>query len=461
MLDKSIVEKVLLQAAETGADFAELFAEQGRDLHLSMGAGRINAATSGLESGAGIRLFKGDLTSYAYTNDLSEAGLMRAAAKAAAAIAENRLIKKINLNEQRFENNHKFSIDLFGKSRGELIDFMRRGSDRLYAESPLISRADVGLSEKQRRVLVANSDGLWAEDERRYARYSLSVIAEDGSEKFSCFRSRGGMCGCELFDAGKAEALAAELVKDSVEMLRAENCPAGRLPVVICPEIGGILFHEACGHSLEATAVAKNASVFAGRLGAQIANEKVTLIDDGTLPNHWGSINMDDEGHKTQRNVLIENGILKSYLVDRFNGRKMGMAATGSARRQDYTYVPTSRMTNTFVAAGTDNPEEIVASTPYGIYVAQIKGGSVQPQSGEFNFSVNRAYLIEKGRITKPVKGAKLIGTGAEVLMNIDMVGSDLAVGGCGICGSVSGGVPVGNGQPTLRVKEMTVGGQK
>ena len=194
MLDKSIVEKVLLRAAETGADFAELFAEQGRDLHLSMGAGRINAATSGLESGAGIRLFKGDLTSYAYTNDLSEAGLMRAAAKAAAAIAENRLIKKINLNEQRFENNHKFSIDLFGKSRGELIDFMRRGSDRLYAESPLISRADVGLSEKQRRVLVANSDGLWAEDERRYARYSLSVIAEDGSEKFSCFRSRGGMC---------------------------------------------------------------------------------------------------------------------------------------------------------------------------------------------------------------------------------------------------------------------------
>lgn len=240
-----------------------------------MGAGRINAATSGLESGAGIRLFKGDLTSYAYTNDLSEAGLMSAAAKAAAAIVENRLIKKINLNEQRFENNHKFSIDLFGKSRGELIDFMRRGSDRLYAESPLISRADVGLSEKQRRVLVANSDGLWAEDERRYARYSLSVIAEDGSEKFSCFRSRGGMCGCELFDAGKAEALAAELVKDSVEMLRAENCPAGRLPVVICPEIGGILFHEACGHSLEATAVAKNASVFAGRLGAQIANEKL------------------------------------------------------------------------------------------------------------------------------------------------------------------------------------------
>ena len=262
MLDKSIVEKVLLRAAETGADFAELFAEQGRDFHLSMGAGRINAATSGLESGAGIRLFKGDLTSYAYTNDLSEAGLMRAAAKAAAAIAENRLIKKINLNEQRFENNHKFSIDLFGKSRGELIDFMRRGSDRLYAESPLISRADVGLSEKQRLVLVANSVGLWAEDVRRFARYSLSVIAE--------------------------------LVKDSVEMLRAENCPAGRLPVVICPEIGGILFHEACGHSLEATAVAKNASVFAGRLGAQIANEKVTLIDDGTLPNHWGAINMDD-----------------------------------------------------------------------------------------------------------------------------------------------------------------------
>lgn len=461
MLDKQVVERVLLSASETGADFAELFVEQGRDLHLSMGAGRINDVASGLESGAGVRLFKGNLTSYACTNDLSEFGLMKAATKAAMAIAENKLIKKINLAEQRFENNHKIAINLFEKPRGELIDFMRCSSERLYAESGLISRADVGLSEKLRRVLVANSDGLWAEDERHYARYSLSVIAEDGNEKFSCLRTQGGMCGCELFDAEKAGLLAAELVRDSVEMLRAENCPAGRFPVVICPEIGGVLFHEACGHSLEATAVAKNASVFAGRLGEQIANEKVTLIDDGTLPNHWGSINMDDEGHKPQRNVLIKNGILKGYLVDRFNGRKMGMAATGSARRQDYTYVPTSRMTNTFVAAGKDNPEDIVASTPYGIYVAQIRGGSVQPQNGEFNFSVNRAYLIEDGKITKPIKGAKLIGTGAEVLMNIDMVGNDLVVGGCGICGSVSGGVPVGNGQPTLRVRNMTVGGQK
>lgn len=461
MLNKSVVERVLLRASETGADFAELFVEQGRDLHLSMGAGKVNAAASGMESGVGVRLFKNDLTAYAYTNDLSEAGLMKAAAKAAAAISDSNLIKNINLVDYSIENIHQIEQCLFGKSRGELIDFMRRGSDRLYAESSLIRRADVSLSEKQRHILVANSDGLWAEDDRNYARYSLSVIAEDGTEKFSGFKTRGAMCGCELFDYETATAMAAELVCDSVEMLRAENCPAGKMPVVICPEIGGILFHEACGHSLEATSVAKNASVFAGRLGQQIANEKVTLIDDGTLPNHWGSVNMDDEGHKTQRNVLIEKGMLKGYLIDRFNGRKMGMAATGSSRRQDYSFLPTSRMTNTFVAAGTDNPEDIIASTPNGIYVAQIKGGSVQPQSGEFNFSVNRAYLIEDGKITKPVKGAKLIGTGAEVLMNIDMVGSDLKVGGCGICGSASGGVPVGNGQPTLRVKEMTVGGQK
>jgi len=461
MLDKSVVERVLLRAGETGADFAELFAEQGRDLHLSMGAGKVNAAVSGLENGAGVRLFKGDLTAYAYTNDLSEAGLMKAAGKAAAALTGDVLIKKINLVDYRVENIHKIKCHLFEKTRGELIDFMRLGSKKLYTESPLISRADVTLSEKQRHVLVANSDGLWAEDERNYARYSLSVIAEEGTEKFSCFKTRGAMCGGELFDCDKVEVLAADLVRDSVEMLKAGNCPTGKMPVVICPEIGGILFHEACGHSLEATSVAKNASVFAGRLGEQIASEKVTLIDDGTMPNHWGSVNMDDEGHQTQRNVLIDKGILKGYLVDRFNGRKMGMAATGSARRQDYTFVPTSRMTNTFVAAGEDNPEDIVASTPYGIYVAQIKGGSVQPQSGEFNFSVNRAYLIEDGKIMRPVKGAKLIGTGAEVLMNIDMVGNDLKVGGCGICGSVSGGVPVGNGQPTLRVKEMTVGGQK
>lgn len=461
MLDKSIVEKVLLRAGETGADFAELFVEQGRDLHLSMGAGKINAVSSSLENGAGIRLFKNDLTIYAYTNDLSESGLMQAAAKAAANIDEAILIKNINLMNQLIENKHKIDMGLFSRQRGELIDFMRKGSSKAYNESSLISRTDVNLSEKQRRVLVANSEGLWAEDERNYARYSISVIAEDGNEKFSNFKSQGAMGGCELFRDCEIESVATELVRDSLVMLKAENCPAGKMPVVLCPEIGGVLFHEACGHSLEATAVAKNASVFAGRLGEQVANEKVTLIDDGTLPNHWGSINMDDEGHKTQRNVLIENGMLKGYLIDKFNGRRMGMEATGSSRRQDYTFVPTSRMTNTFVAAGKDNPEEIISSTPYGIYVAQIKGGSVQPQSGEFNFSVSRAFLIEDGKLTKPLKGAKLIGTGAEVLMNIDMVGSDLKIGGVGICGSSSGGIPVCNGQPTLRVKEMMVGGQK
>ena len=241
-----------------------------------------------MESGAGVRLFKDDLTAYAYTNDLSEEGLMKAAARAAAAISDLCLIKNINLVDYSIENKHKILSGLFGGTRSELTDFMRLSSDKLYAESAFISRADVSLSEKQRHILVANSDGLWAEDNRHYARYSLSVIAEDGTEKFSGFKTKGAMCGCELFDSEAASEMAAELVRHSVEMLKAENCPAGKMPVVICPEIGGILFHEACGHSLEATSVAKKASVFAECLGQQIANENVTLIDDGTLHYHWG-----------------------------------------------------------------------------------------------------------------------------------------------------------------------------
>ena len=460
-MEKSVIERVLLRASETGADFAELFVEQGRDLNFSMGAGKVHSISSDLENGAGIRLFKGDFTAYAYTNDLSEQGLMDAAKKASLALNDKKLISSVNLVRQDVENKHFVKETLFSKTHGDLIDFMRQASDKIYQTSSFISRVDIGLQQKQRHILIANSEGRWVEDDRNYALYGLVGVAEKGSEKFSDCVNVGGMCGCEIFDVATAEEKAEVLAKNCVEMLGAQNCPIGKMPVVLDPHVGGVLIHEACGHSLEATCVAKNASVFANRLGEQVANEKVTLIDDGTLPNSWGSTNIDDEGEKTQRNVLIKNGILQGYLIDKFNGRKMGMKPTGSSRRQDYTFVPTSRMNNTFVDNGPDNPKEILASTDHGIYVAQISGGSVQPQSGEFNFSMKRAYLIENGKLTTPLKGAKLIGTGAELLQNIVMVGNDLGYSGPGRCGSVSGWVPVGKGVPTLKVREMTVGGQK
>ena len=242
-------------------------------------------------------------------------------------------------------------------------------------------------------------------------------------------------------------------------MLHARNCPAGNMTVAIDNGFGGVIFHESCGHSLEATSVAKGNSVFADKLGEQIASTKITAIDDGTIANEWGSLNIDDEGNPTQKNVLIENGILKSYMIDKLNGRRMGMKSTGSGRRQSYKYAPTSRMTNTYIAAGDDKPEDIIASISDGLYAKKMGGGSVNPVTGEFNFAVSEGYLVKNGKIQEPVRGASLIGKGSEVLMNIDMVGDNMEMAQ-GMCGSSSGSIPVNVGQPMIRVKDMTVGGR-
>ncbi len=461
MLTKHLAEKVLLKALSTGGDFAELYAESSRMTQLSMGDNKIDGASSNLRYGVGIRVFKDLFYSYAYTNDLSEEGLLKTAEKAAAAVAENDVIKNINLIDYHVENNHKILVNPGSVKVEEKVEILRRMSETAYRESSKICRVDAGLSDKIQNVLIANSDGLWVEDTRIRTYFNVSAMAEDGEEKFSMGKGLGGLQGFEFFQNVNAEETARLCARNAVEMLTAENCPAGRMPVVVAREIGGILFHEACGHSLEATLLAKNASVFSGKLGQQIASPLVTLVDDGTLPNLWGSSNVDDEGNKTRRNVLIENGILKGYLIDRFNGRKMGMEATGSSRRESYKIAPTSRMNNTYVLAGDSKPEDIIADTEKGVYVTMFGNGSVNPTSDDFNFQVKQAYLIENGKITKPVKGAKLIGKGAEILPKIDMVGNDLGIHGGGHCGSVSGYVPVCHGQPTLRVAEMIVGGQK
>ena len=241
--------------------------------------------------------------------------------------------------------------------------------------------------------------------------------------------------------------------------LRADYCPAGQMPVAIENGFGGVIFHEACGHSLEATSVAVGASQMAGKLGQKIANEKVTAIDDGTIPGAWGSINVDDEGHPSQRNVLIENGVLKNYMIDRLGSRRMNMPMTGNSRRQGYAYEPTSRMTNTFLANGPDKNEDIISSIEYGLYAAKMGGGSVHPLTGAFNFSVTEGYIIRNGKICEPVRGASLIGTGSQILQDIDMVGQNLEMGQ-GMCGSRSGSVPTNVGQPLIRVSNITVGGR-
>lgn len=460
MLDKILVLDVLNEALKTGGDFAEVFFEDTVSNLISIGDKKIENSISNITYGVGIRVIKDFFCSYVSTNDVTKDGLIKAAKKAAQAIKDKSKKHNIDFIEHNIVNRHPMLLNPLDIPKIQKREYLTILSEKAYDLSRKIKRVEASISDKEQKVLIANSEGLWIEDKRIYTSFGLSVIVDDNGEQFDDYVRKAGMKGFELVKEAELDAMAEKAVSNAVEQLSAIKCPAGKMPVVISNE-GGVLFHEACGHSLEATSVAKNASVFAGKMGQKIANENITLVDDGTIPNAWGSLNVDDEGIATQKNVLIKDGILTGYLVDRFNAPKMEMKPTGSSRRQDYTFMPTSRMNNTFILAGKKTPEEILSGIKNGLYITKFGGGSVQPQTGDFNFSVSKAYLIENGKISSPVKGAKLVGNSADVLQNIDMVGHDLNISGTGRCGSASGWVPVCHGVPTLRIKEITVGGQK
>ena len=287
----------------------------------------------------------------------------------------------------------------------------------------------------------------------------MNAVASNGTENQSGSASPGARMGLELYETMTPEDTGREAARQAVTMLHAGYAPAGNMAVAIANGFGGVIFHEACGHSLEATSVATGRSQFCGKLGQQIASPIVTAIDDGTEPNSWGSNNIDDEGHPTRKLTLIENGVLKNYLIDRLGGRRMGMEPTGCGRRENYHYEPTSRMSNTYIAAGKDDPEEIIGTMDYGLYAAAMGGGSVNPVTGEFNFAVREGYMVRNGKIAEPVRGATLIGKGSEILQKIDRISSDLA-SAQGMCGSRSGSIPTNVGQPLIRVSSITVGGR-
>src|SRR5690606_7798264 len=340
------------------------------------------------------------------------------------------------------------------------VDVMKKAYEIAKNYHASIKQASVTYVDSEQNVLIANSEGKFVEGKRVRSRMAIQAIASDGKQMQPGFYGPGAYKGFEFFENLDLEHYAGEAARIAVTMLNAEECPSGKFPVIIDNEFGGVIFHEACGHGLEATAVAKGNSVFANRIGEKVAPDIVTYIDDGTLANEWGSLNIDDEGEKSRKNVLIENGILKGYLIDKFNGRRMGMEATGSSRRESYRYNPTSRMTNTYIAPGKSTPEEIIASTEHGLYAKYMGGGSVNTSTGDYNFAIMEAYMVENGEIGKPVKGATLIGNGPKTLQLVDMVGNNLAHG-AGMCGSVSGSLPVNVGQPMIRVSEITVGGTK
>ena len=460
MINRSDMELALSAALTTGGDFSEIYYQDCVRDTLSMTDGKIENAVTGRIHGAGIRVYKGLGSVYVYTNDTSREGLIACAKKAAQAVGEGACEANVRLRGGVVGNiNPVKELPMYveGARRSKVL---RDAHFAATAYSPEIRQVRSTLLDWDSSITIANSEGLCLSDRRVYTRLLCSAVAATGSENQTGSTNPGRQMGFELFDTVVDPAEAGrEAARQAVTMLHADACPAGRMPVVIDGGFGGVIFHEACGHSLEATGVAYGNSEFAGKLGQQIASPVVTAIDDGTIPGEWGSLNVDDEGTPATKLVLIENGILKNYMVDRLNGRRMGMAPTGSARREDYTYAPTSRMRNTYIAPGEHDEAEIISSCGDGLYCRYMGGGSVNPVTGEFNFAVNEGYLIRNGKIDKPVRGASLIGRGADVLMKIDRVGRKMWMAQ-GMCGSMSGSVPTNVGQPMIRVTDITVGGR-
>lgn len=459
MISREICCRVLHRALSTGGDYAEIFAENTINHSIHMISDAVDAIKDTNIAGAAVRVYKGLRSVMASTVDTSSEGLIACAQKAADALGEGSAPMDILLREQICSNAHPVKIVPASVSNREKVEILKEGYAAAREYASAIVQVSGSLASVDHKILIANSEGLYTQDRSIRTRIAIEAVAEQDGQTQTGRSSPGRKMGLEMFDGIHPEQVGREAARQAVTMAGAGYCPAGVMPVAIENGFGGVIFHEACGHSLEASSVAYGRSQFAGKLGQSIASAKVTAIDDGTIPNAWGSINIDDEGTPARKNVLIENGILKSYMVDRFNGRRMGMESTGNARRQSYAYTPTSRMTNTYIAPGNDSNDEIIASMEYGLYAKDMGGGSVNPVTGEFNFSVNEGYMVRNGKICEPVRGASLVGKGSDILQNIDMVGTCMKMGQ-GMCGSSSGSVPTNVGQPLIRVSRITVGGR-
>jgi len=459
MINRKWIEEALEAALMGGGDFAELFAENTKSNSISLVDSKIDRISDNTVAGVGIRVFWGEKTVYATTTNLSREGLLACAANAAQATADLKKTEKIILSPKAVIDKHPVKRSFFDADMKQKTDMLKSACLAAREYSEFISQVQGSFMGVEHSILVANSDGLYREDCHSRTRLIVSAVASDGGENQSGFCSSGAGKGMEHFDNLSIEDIGIHAAKQAMVNLRAGYCEAGQMTVAIENGFGGVIFHEACGHSLEATQVGVGMSEMCGKLGQKIANEKVTAIDDGTIAGAWGSVNIDDEGNDTQRNVLIENGILKNYMIDRLGSRRMGMPMTGNSRRESYAYEPTSRMTNTFIDNGPDKNEDIIASIEYGLYAKEMGGGSVNPLTGDFNFSVREGYMVRNGKICEAVRGAALIGKGSQILQDIDMVGQNLARAN-GVCGSSSGSVPTDVGQPLIRVKKITVGGR-
>lgn len=457
-INETSAKEILEVALSTGGDFAEVYMEKTTNEVLRLHSGKLSTANASKVKGAAIRIIKGELEVNSSITDCTYENLLKAAKTLAGSFNDKKHVEVQPFVEKKVELvvNPK---NVRGNDISREVNLLKTASDTIYAYSKEIVQVICNLTKTEKRIFVFASDSTWQTDYRCNTRLSCQAVASDGKEMETGFDSFGRNQGMEMFDDFDVVPFAKQVAHDAVEMLHAEPMQGGEMPVVINNGFGGVILHEACVHGLEATSVAKGMSVFCNKLGQKVASDIVNAVDDGTNLNAWGSINVDDEGTPSKCNVLIENGILKSYLVDKRNSKKMNHPITGSSRRESYKYQTTSRMTNTYFLNGKSTFDEIIKSTEKGLFAEKMGGGSVNPATGEFNFAVQVGYMIENGKITKPVKGATLVGSGKDVLLHIDMIGDNLSCG-YGMCGSMSGSVPTIVGQPTIRVSKMTVGGK-
>lgn len=461
MIDQDIVERVLAAGLSRGGDFAEIFAEDRRSSSAGFDDGRVEELSSGRDRGAGIRVVVGETTGFAHTTDLSEQGLLAAAEIAAAAARGSSSGEHtVSVNEVAASAPNVVSLFPQDVPKAKKVALLEAANETARAQGSEITQVSARYADSRRQILVANSDGILAHDDQVKTLFSISAVATGDTGMQTGRESVGRTVGFELFDEYDIEDIAERAAQRALTKLAARPAPSGEMTVVIGPGGGGVMFHEACGHGLEADLVAKGASVFAGRIGEQVASPLVTLVDDGTMGGEWGCYAIDDEGRPAQRNVLIQDGILVDYMWDGLRARQAGRKSSGNGRRQSYQHLPMVRMTNTYMIDGQSNPDDIIADTPSGVYIAHLGGGQVNTATGDFVFGMTEAYLIEDGKITEPLREGNLIGNGPAVLTAIDAVGNDFAMGSPGTCGKDGQGVPVGDGVPTLRVTSgLTIGG--
>jgi TldD protein len=451
--------KIIKRALKNGGDFGELYLEDTQSTSISCEEDRIEKVLSGRERGCGVRVLSNLKTFYAFTNDLTEKGLLKVAGIVAEAVKGDGEVGEINLMDRNVAEGFLIKKSPFEVDLSQKIGYVNTANTAARGFDNRVRQVKVIYGDSLRGTAIINSLGEWVEEERTSTLFLCQVVTQEGEVIQTGYEPVGGLLGLEIFDDNPPEVIAELAAKRAVMMLSAKKAPSGRMPVVLSSEAGGTMIHEAVGHGLEADLAGEGLSVYAGKLGEKVANTIITVIDDGTIANKRGSGFFDSEGTPSAKNVLVEDGMLKKYMQSRLTAMKAGLVSTGNGRRQSYKNQPIPRMTNTYIAPGKDNPADILKATDSGLYVVKMGGGQVNTVNGDFVFEVTEGYLIDNGKQGELVRGATIIGSGPEVLNAIDMVGTDLGFG-IGTCGKDGQGVPVSDAQPTIRIPEITVGGE-